>query len=51
MPQSVPVRDPTGLVSGPVDIESNYGRVGAFQIDAEHLDFLSAVNGEIISLV
>jgi hypothetical protein len=51
MPQSALVRDPTGLVSGPVDIESNYERVGAFQIDAEHLDFLSAVNRKIISLV
>jgi hypothetical protein len=51
MVQSVPVRDPAGLILRSVGVEGQYERVGAFQVDAEHLDVLSVVKREIITLV
>lgn len=51
MMQSVPVRDPSGLILRSVGVEGNYERVGVFQIDAEHLNVFSAVKREIVTLV
>jgi hypothetical protein len=51
MVQSVPVRDPAGLILRSVGVEDQYERVGAFQVDAEHLDVVSMVKREILTLV
>jgi hypothetical protein len=51
MVQSVPVRDPSGLILRSVGIEGQCERVGAFRVDAEHLDVVSVVKRKILTLV